>query len=104
MNRDFGPCSRLCLTTLSFDAILPIMAGICSMHRHREAGCNLCEAMTPEEEELYLKKAALYREQVGVYVCDCGFEYYRTVDSCPLCYKKREIIIVDGYRKRNEET
>lgn len=32
-------------------------------------------------------------EAAGLFECDCGFTYYKTVDSCPLCEKKRKIII-----------
>lgn len=84
------------------------MAGICSMHHPSLGpveGCAACHA-TPADLFGNAEWAAMQAraEEAGLFTCDCGFEYYKTVDSCPLCHKKREIIIADVYRKRNEET
>jgi len=32
-------------------------------------------------------------DAAGLFTCDCGFEYYKTVDSCPLCHLERKIIL-----------
>jgi len=70
------------------------VAGICSKHRDYDPDCDLCEA---DLEDLFGRSmAAAMRaeaEEAGLYTCDCGFEYYKTVDSCPRCGALREIII-----------
>ena len=57
-------------------------------------GCAACHATI---EDLFgASEVALMRaeaEEAGLFDCDCGFEYYKTVDSCPLCGKERKIII-----------
>jgi len=73
------------------------VAGICSRH-HPSLGvvedCAACNS-TPadllgEAQWAYMKAQA---EVAGLFTCDCGFEYYKTVDACPLCRAERKIII-----------
>jgi len=57
-------------------------------------GCAACHASL---EDLFgVSEVARMRaeaEAAGLFTCDCGFEYYKTVDACPLCEKERKIII-----------
>lgn len=74
------------------------MAGVCSAHGGPDPveGCAACHSTVPEllgiteAEYAYMRAVA---EDAGLYTCDCGFEYYMTVDSCPLCRAERKIII-----------
>lgn len=68
------------------------MSGICSHHRHFDPNCHLCKA-TPhnlfpdwDEKEAEAKAA-------GTHDCSCGFTYYRTVDRCPKCGRRRLEIV-----------
>ena len=59
-------------------------------------GCDLCvttvqELLGQSDGEYAAMQARA--EDAGLFECDCGFEYYKTVDACPLCYKERKIII-----------
>lgn len=64
------------------------MSGICSVHRHTEPGCPACHAhprdLFPDFDERLAEA-----EAAGEHKCECGFTYYRTVDSCPACYRSR---------------
>lgn len=59
---------------------------ICSKHREREPSCDLCNATV---YDLFHKKdvdkANADAEKAGLITCRCGFEYYCTTDTCPLC-------------------
>lgn len=69
---------------------------VCSKHFHYREDCGLCNTSTQELLGLNdCEYAAMHAraEDAGLYTCDCGFEYYKTVDSCPLCRLERKIII-----------
>ena len=75
------------------------MAGVCSRHHPSEGvieGCVACNTGVPEllgiseAEYAYMQAEA---EDAGLFECECGFEYYKTTDSCPLCSAERKIII-----------
>jgi len=75
------------------------LAGVCSAH-HPSLGvikdCVPCNTSPQEllglnDCEWAAKKAEA--EDAGLFVCDCGFEYYKTIDMCPLCRLERKIII-----------
>lgn len=67
--------------------------GICSSHRNPKLGCKLCAA-TPEDlfgKEAWAK-AKETAEKAGKATCTgCGFVYYLTVSSCPMCGVKHEV-------------
>ena len=73
------------------------MSGICSVHAPQfgvAAGCAACHASL--EDLLGVSEVIRMRAEAkaaGSFTCDCGFEYYKTVDSCPLCDKERKIIL-----------
>jgi len=73
------------------------MSGICSAHHPSLGpveGCDLCHSTI--EDLLGESTVAIMRaeaEAAGLFTCDCGFEYYKTVDACPLCDKERKIIL-----------
>lgn len=74
------------------------MAGVCSAHGGPEPveGCAACKATVQELLGITDEEYAAMRwqaEDAGLYTCDCGFEYYKTVDACPLCRVERKIII-----------
>ena len=61
------------------------MASICSRHFEYDSECRLChidvrDVLPDYERKLAEAEAAGTEECVG-----CGFAYYRTIDSCPLC-------------------
>jgi hypothetical protein len=72
------------------------VAGVCSKHQRNDPDCDLCQTTVQEllgitdEQYAYMRAEA---EDAGLYTCDCGFEYYKTVDACPLCRAERKIII-----------
>lgn len=73
------------------------MSGICSAHHPSLGpveGCDLCHASIEDlfgvDTVIQMRAEA---EAAGLFTCDCGFEYYKTVDACPLCAKERKIII-----------
>lgn len=73
------------------------MSGICSIHQSRPGpveGCIPCHSTM--EDLLGETTVAIMRaeaEAAGLFTCDCGFEYYKTVSACPLCRKERKIIL-----------
>ncbi len=73
------------------------MAGICSMHPPQLGPVEGCAACHATLEDLFGETAvAIARaeaEEAGLCTCECGFEYYKTVDACPLCGLERKIII-----------
>ena len=73
------------------------MSGICSIHAPQLGPVEGCAACHASLEDLFgVSEVALMRaeaEAAGLFTCDCGFEYYKTVDSCPLCEKERKIIL-----------
>ena len=73
------------------------MSGICSIHHPSLGavdGCGMCHATVGDllGESVYAEMRA-EADAAGLFTCDCGFEYYKTVDACPLCEKERKIII-----------
>lgn len=65
------------------------MAGICSRHIEAEPGCDLCavdirDALPDYDEVLARAEAA------GRHKCECGFVYFKTTNTCPLCSKIRQ--------------
>ena len=75
------------------------MAGVCSRHHPSLGvveGCDLCTATVADvlgiSEGEYAAMAAR-AEAAGLFTCDCGFEYYKTVDACPACDRERKIIL-----------
>ena len=75
------------------------MAGVCSMHPPQLGPVEDCLACNTTVQELLGLSDAEYAymqaeaKEAGLFTCDCGFEYYKTTDSCPLCDKERKIII-----------
>lgn len=73
------------------------MTGICGIHHPSQGPVEGCVACHSTIEDLFGKtEVALMRaeaEAAGLFTCDCGFEYYKTTDSCPLCEKERKIIL-----------
>ncbi len=74
------------------------MAGVCSAHWGPDPveGCAACNSTVQELLGLNdCEYAAMVAraEDAGLYTCECGFEYYKTVDACPLCRAERKIII-----------
>ncbi len=73
------------------------MSGICSIHHPQLGpvkGCGACHATL--EDLLGASVVAQMQaeaEAAGLFTCDCGFEYYKTVDACPLCDLERKIIL-----------
>ena len=73
------------------------MSGICSVHPPQLGpveGCVACHSTMGDllGESVYAQMRA-EAEAAGLFTCDCGFEYYKTTDSCPLCEKERKIIL-----------
>lgn len=74
------------------------MSGICSIHPPPLGpieGCVACHSTLADllgETTVAIMRAEA--EAAGLFTCDCGFTYYKTVDSCPLCEKERKIIIL----------
>ena len=74
------------------------MAGVCSLHHPSHGvveGCDMCSATVQELLGLNDSEYAAMRcraEDAGLFTCECGFEYYKTVDDCPLCGAERKII------------
>jgi hypothetical protein len=66
------------------------MAKICSLHQGYELTCRLCNTDIREVFPDYDQKVA-EAKAAGTHVCECGFEYYKTTDTCPLCSKKRSL-------------
>lgn len=65
---------------------------ICSQHVEKEPNCAACNANVRDlfPDGLY-DKIIEESEAAGTTTCArCSFEYYLTVDSCPLCNKKYE--------------
>lgn len=62
---------------------------VCSIHRTKDPDCPICKAKIWEvlniaEDEWNAIQARA--EEAGTYKClHCGFEYYKTIDLCPLC-------------------
>lgn len=61
------------------------MASICSRHQGYDPDCKMCNthprAIFPDWDEK-VREA----EEAGLTTCKkCSFEYYLTVDYCPLC-------------------
>lgn len=73
------------------------MTGICSAHHPSLGpveGCDLCHSTI--EDLLGETTVAVMRaeaEAAGKFTCDCGFEYFKTVNDCPLCGLERKIIL-----------
>lgn len=63
------------------------MSGICSAHQTFKPGCGMCECdLTTNRAFIAEVKRA---KQLGLHKCECGFEYFKTVNACPKCGKKR---------------
>lgn len=62
------------------------MSGLCSAHQDHVSGCLACEAkpedLFPDWQEMLAEAHA-----AGKHTCDCGFEFYKTTNICPLCGK-----------------
>jgi len=74
------------------------MSGICSRHHPSLGpveGCVACHSTVGDllGESVYAEMRAR-ADAAGLFTCDCGFEYYKTVDACPLCDRERKIIIL----------
>ena len=73
------------------------MTGICSIHHPSLGpveGCANCHATLGDllgETTVAIMRAEA--KAAGLFTCDCGFEYYKTVDACPLCDLERKIIL-----------
>lgn len=65
------------------------MTGICSAHKHNDPNCKLCQVDISEILPDYDEKVKEAKAK-GLYKCDCGFEYYKTVNACPLCGEVRK--------------
>lgn len=66
------------------------MAGLCSKHwNFKDPDCALCSA-TPADIFPDWEQKVKQAEEAGTYKCSCGFTYYLTSNSCPLCGKKYE--------------
>jgi hypothetical protein len=71
------------------------MANCCSQHQGYVKDCPACNAhpwdilgVPKEHWDAKVAKA----EAAGIHKCEhCGFEYYKTVDCCPLCSKYRTV-------------
>ncbi len=57
---------------------------ICSIHHEYNKDCKLCNTHPRDVFPDWDKKVA-EAEAAGKTTCKCGFEYYLTTDSCPLC-------------------
>lgn len=58
---------------------------LCSIHRDPDPNCKLCQA-TPKDIFPDWDDATAQAEVAGLTKCKkCGFEFYRTVTSCPAC-------------------
>lgn len=64
------------------------MAGICSRHVDAEPGCELCAIDIRDVLPDYDKKLA-EAKAAGEHKCECGFTYFKTTDTCPLCSRAR---------------
>lgn len=62
---------------------------ICSAHQTPDPNCRLCQIKAKDVLPNYAEKHA-EAEAAGEHTCECGFVYYKTTDSCPLCVAKRE--------------
>ena len=73
------------------------MSGICSVHPPQIGPVEDCAACHATLEDLFgateVARARAEAEAAGLFTCDCGFEYYKTVSDCPLCSKERKIIL-----------
>lgn len=75
------------------------MTGVCSMHHPSMGKVEGCVACNTSVQELLGQNDEEYAamqwraKDAGLYTCDCGFEYYKTTDSCPLCSLERKVII-----------
>lgn len=58
---------------------------ICSIHQKYNKDCKLCNIST-EDIPGWNEKVA-QAKKAGTFMCECGFEYYLTIDYCPLCGK-----------------
>lgn len=60
---------------------------LCSAHPYHVENCAACNASTEDIDGW--EEAEAEAKAAGLHTCKCGFEYYKTVDSCPLCNLKR---------------
>lgn len=60
------------------------MANICSRHQRYEKDCKLCNSDVRDLFPDWNDKVA-EAEAAGSVTCECGFEYYLTVNDCPMC-------------------
>lgn len=75
------------------------MANICSVHHPSLGPVEGCEACNTDVMDFLRDqfggdphKQFLDAEYAGLHKCECGFEYYNTVNFCPLCYKERQMV------------
>jgi len=70
------------MNDIDFDKWNPV--SICSRHPIHVDECELCQVLLVIPLNLIIEA-----ETAGLHKCECGFDYYKTVDSCPLCQIKR---------------
>jgi hypothetical protein len=60
------------------------MSGFCSHHRHHDSECKLCNTSIQEIFPDYERQVKI-AEEAGEVECACGFLFYKTTPTCPLC-------------------
>jgi hypothetical protein len=65
------------------------MAKICSRHIEADPDCAACNIPDDDPFMLMLEESRKKSEAAGKHTCECGFVYYKVVDSCPLCNRVR---------------
>lgn len=61
------------------------MCRICSRHGEYQKDCKLCNSTIRDLFPNDWERMEAEAEAAGTMICKCGFEYYLTTDSCPLC-------------------
>lgn len=61
------------------------MSGICSRHSYHDPDCRMCNTDVRELLPDYDEKVREAREAGEVDCGHCGFRFYRTTETCPLC-------------------